>query len=1204
MKPRVPICHSLALAGCAMLIGVSLPAPAWGQATFKRWYWGGGGNAEATSVERTSDGGYIVVGNANTIAPQNIQLLKLDRCGRLQWMRDYWVPNMSCTAQSVRQTGNGGYIIAGETNGSGQPSYQILLIKTFADGALEWVNAYRGTGFTPYGGTVVRELANGQGYVAVGRYRAGSPAMSAIALWVDLVGRLACEWEFWDARYENSAETSFNDVRENLDNFGNLNPTYTMVGWTRPSKERIVLRSGYDEIKGVPLTAGVADTNITQINIAQRCGPGQGAGFPLAFTPADFTNARGGLAAFCVTDQWGAGKCSDPLANWINYTHTSGYPTPSGSVLYAIPFTVATPTVGPASLTFEWKVDDVLADQSWTCPPNPNTFGVYINGMPAAPTFSGGALRTCTVVTDPNIGPLLIGGAQNWLYVYQRDAGLGLSGIIFNATITIAQTEPEVLLVRMNRCGATIQWSKSYGSTADQYYGEGLDRCANDDFVLTGQRIASGGAVGRFAIRTSPAGTLTVGRHKTKPGLISRSIRELFSGDLVLGGHDAAGMDGVLEPLSAIASSAFLPAIGDPSTDTFEECIQGSDGGYVLSGKSNKFGWFGHYLLKTDVQSNLPVCPVNADLLLDQDALGERDVPLLKRQLADVLRVPLQVSPQRTKAEAEDQDCVDCGCAALPVPVALWMPLDGFTTAPNTKNVVANGQDGKLVNFTPSPFSAGAIGNGLCFDGVNDYVSVANYPAIGLGAGNFTIDFWIKLASNVPFSTILDKRTLVIPFRGYSVFIGPSSPPNQIGLQLGNGIGGNTNYYSTAYVPADNRWHYVAITCERNNAGGGLKFYLDSILKTSLDPTGEAGSLTNNVNLSIGSASGTGGGWFAGCLDDLEIHPRALTAAEVQDICDAGKTGKGKCKHVCELIPTYAAFLRGSLSVNVTAKVWNYNSTPKTFNYWFQGLPVGPGSNVAGPVGFTPPSGTLVNVPAYGSATVGVNIARPVWMNTWPKTGAYQMFVQELTGGAGSPPTNRVCNCRGYVVVPRWIIKWPLDFVPAPPHSLRKLGPIEITNDGQSSRLDYRIVALSHENGDADLSALSLNGLPPGTPVEGSLNIPPGGKGQLDLTAEFVEDRPTETFDIVALADMDGDGTYDPLSSIAMTCFIPPGGAGDLNCDGVVNNFDIDPFVLALTNPTKYAQQFPNCDRRLADCNGDEEVNNFDIDPFVRLLTP
>lgn len=60
---------------------------------------------------------------------------------------------------------------------------------------------------------------------------------------------------------------------------------------------------------------------------------------------------------------------------------------------------------------------------------------------------------------------------------------------------------------------------------------------------------------------------------------------------------------------------------------------------------------------------------------------------------------------------------------------------------------------------------------------------------------------------------------------------------------------------------------------------------------------------------------------------------------------------------------------------------------------------------------------------------------------------------------------------------------------------------------------------------------------------------------------------------------------------------------GDLNCDGAVNNFDIDPFVFALTSPSEYYNLFPNCDWYLADANGDGVVNNFDIDPFVLLLT-
>lgn len=64
------------------------------------------------------------------------------------------------------------------------------------------------------------------------------------------------------------------------------------------------------------------------------------------------------------------------------------------------------------------------------------------------------------------------------------------------------------------------------------------------------------------------------------------------------------------------------------------------------------------------------------------------------------------------------------------------------------------------------------------------------------------------------------------------------------------------------------------------------------------------------------------------------------------------------------------------------------------------------------------------------------------------------------------------------------------------------------------------------------------------------------------------------------------------------------GLTGDLNCDGVIDNEDIDPFVLALTGgPATYQAAWPNCNYQHADINGDGLVDNEDIDPFVALLT-
>ncbi len=59
---------------------------------------------------------------------------------------------------------------------------------------------------------------------------------------------------------------------------------------------------------------------------------------------------------------------------------------------------------------------------------------------------------------------------------------------------------------------------------------------------------------------------------------------------------------------------------------------------------------------------------------------------------------------------------------------------------------------------------------------------------------------------------------------------------------------------------------------------------------------------------------------------------------------------------------------------------------------------------------------------------------------------------------------------------------------------------------------------------------------------------------------------------------------------------------GDLNCDGVLDFGDINPFVLTLTDPAAYEATFPNCDILNADIDGDGTVDFADINPFVALL--
>lgn len=81
-----------------------------------------------------------------------------------------------------------------------------------------------------------------------------------------------------------------------------------------------------------------------------------------------------------------------------------------------------------------------------------------------------------------------------------------------------------------------------------------------------------------------------------------------------------------------------------------------------------------------------------------------------------------------------------------------------------------------------------------------------------------------------------------------------------------------------------------------------------------------------------------------------------------------------------------------------------------------------------------------------------------------------------------------------------------------------------------------------------------------------------------------------------------GDGSR-PLIDIGAAEYQPAGfELGDCNCDGRVNNFDIDAFVLALSDSSAYRETYPDCAITTADVNGDGAANNFDIDPFVSCV--
>ena len=244
-------------------------------------------------------------------------------------------------------------------------------------------------------------------------------------------------------------------------------------------------------------------------------------------------------------------------------------------------------------------------------------------------------------------------------------------------------------------------------------------------------------------------------------------------------------------------------------------------------------------------------------------------------------------------------------CVLPPPSMAAWWPLDE-TSGPAAADIAGFPTNGVHVNG-PAP-GPGMVAGALNFDGVNDYVQVADHPSLNFGQGNLSIDAWIKTSQTSGVQLILDKRVEAATVQGYSFFLGNGT----LGFQLGIGVGSPicstapsascTNWGSGAFV-ANGQWRHIAVTVDRSSTTGG-RFYVDGVHVATFNPTIRPGSLTNTAPLRMASRSSSVTGLMRGALDEVELFPRVLTPAEVRSIYLAGSSGKCKATPTPTATPT------------------------------------------------------------------------------------------------------------------------------------------------------------------------------------------------------------------------------------------------------------------------------------------------------------
>ncbi len=529
-----------------------------------------------------------------------------------------------------------------------------------------------------------------------------------------------------------------------------------------------------------------------------------------------------------------------------------------------------------------------------------------------------------------------------------------------------------------------------------------------------------------------------------------------------------------------------------------------------------------------------------------------------------------------------------CECKYPPQNMVDWWPMNGTTPVKDRANLLNHGNPAGGVSV-----GGGCVGQGLTFNGTNGVVTVPNAIAtadINFGLGDFTLEGWVKTTVQ-GYQPMLDKRAGGFPnVAGYAFFLWTGG---NIGFQMGSPP--FANFFTSGFNVQDGQCHHVAAVVKRGSPNQ-IRLYVDGVFQSFTNST-VTGSVNNTANLLFGREYIFSGGgtplFFNGVLDEWEFFRRALTNQEILDLYNARNFGK--CCDVCYASPV--VFCRNQSVKKLCFDICNNCDTAATYSWNLAGPLGGPGCSATGPITFSPSSGTTGILKPGQCKTICVNVSLPTGMPVPPPivTACYQLSVTNLTTGKQFACTNTVTRSRSLCIE-----CFPPCDVPIVISGTTRDFTMMVTNEANpTGDVNYQwTVRYPNSDHAPDIQAVSLNMLPPGEPVIGTLSIAPGTSAPVSVSVTVLESEPFQPIEIKLEADTDGDAVPDPVDVIpirAVECAAASGG--DMNEDGLTTTDDITAFARALVGIPLDVY-----DVLLADVNCDGHANGLDVQPFVNLL--
>lgn len=176
---------------------------------------------DAKYIIQTLDSGYAVIGSTSAFGngQSDIYLTKISKTGTVTWQQALGGAGVD-KGNSLVQTSDSGYAIAGYSNSAGTGGYDIYLARTDKYGVLQWSNTYGGVDWD-FGNSLI-QTTNGDFVICGSTYSYGNGNGDVYLLKTDPSGVL-----LWDSAYGGPQEDVGNSVCETADG------GYFITGYTQ-----------------------------------------------------------------------------------------------------------------------------------------------------------------------------------------------------------------------------------------------------------------------------------------------------------------------------------------------------------------------------------------------------------------------------------------------------------------------------------------------------------------------------------------------------------------------------------------------------------------------------------------------------------------------------------------------------------------------------------------------------------------------------------------------------------------------------------------------------------------------------------------------------------------------------------------------------------------------------------------------------------